>query len=177
VLPKRRLVEQALRYRRVGCLHAQELVKVDWTPGDSPQVSEQDILDHGAKPIAAPQGGALLVDGPGIDAAFRAAKSKLERTYTTANVLHAQLEPVNALAFEKDGRFEIHTGNQNQSLTLSMLARYISPIRPASVLQALALQRIASRKLLNAAALRRRQPTQLRGDGGWRCNRLVLPGA
>ena len=34
-----------------------------------------------------------------------------------------QLEPVNALAFEKDGVFEIHTGNQWQSLFLPVLAK------------------------------------------------------
>ena len=52
-----------------------------------------------------------------------AAKSTLEQTYTTATVLHFQLEPVNALAFEKDGIFEIHTGNQWQSLILPTLAK------------------------------------------------------
>jgi CO/xanthine dehydrogenase Mo-binding subunit len=106
-----------------AAIRAADLVKVDWAPGDSAQVSEQDILDHGARQIAATQGGALLVDDPGIDSAFRAAGSTLERIYTTASVLHAQLEPMTALAFEKDGRFEIHTGSQNQSLTLTMLSR------------------------------------------------------
>ena len=38
-------------------------------------------------------------------------------------MLHFQLEPVNALAFEKDGVFEIHTGNQWQSLILPTLAK------------------------------------------------------
>ena len=106
-----------------AAIRAADLVKVDWAPGDAAKVSEQDIVNHGATQIATPRGGALLVDDPGIDSAFRAAKSTIERTYTTASVLHAQLEPVNALAFEKDGRFEIHTGNQNQSLTLTMLSR------------------------------------------------------
>jgi isoquinoline 1-oxidoreductase subunit beta len=63
------------------------------------------------------------VDDQGLDAAFRSASSTLERTYTTSSVLHAQLEPVNALAFEKDGIFEIHTGNQWQSLILPVLAQ------------------------------------------------------
>jgi len=58
-----------------------------------------------------------------VDAAFAAAASTLERTYTTASVLHFQLEPLNALAFEKDGRWEIHTGNQWQSLILPTLAK------------------------------------------------------
>ena len=38
-------------------------------------------------------------------------------------MLHFQLEPVNALAFEKDGVFEIHTGNQAQSFILPVLAK------------------------------------------------------
>src|SRR5262245_57229784 len=106
-----------------AAIRAADLVKVDWAAGDASKVSEQDILDHGAKQIAATHGGALLVDDPGVEAAFRAAGSTLERTYTTSTVLHAQLEPVNALAFEKDGRFEVHTGCQAQSTGLPVLAR------------------------------------------------------
>ena len=106
-----------------AAIRAADLVKVDWTVGDTAQVSEQDMLDHGAKQIAEPRGGALIVDDPGIDTAFRTAGSTLERTYTTASVLHAQLEPVNALAFEKDGRFESHTGKQWPSLVLPVLAQ------------------------------------------------------
>jgi isoquinoline 1-oxidoreductase beta subunit len=106
-----------------AAIRAADLVKVDWMAGDTANVSEQDILDHGAKQIADPKGGVLLVDDQGLDAAFRAASSTLERTYTTSSVLHVQLEPVNALAFEKDGIFEIHTGNQWQSLILPVLAQ------------------------------------------------------
>jgi isoquinoline 1-oxidoreductase subunit beta len=109
-----------------AAIRAADLVKVDWAAGDAARVSEQDILDYGARQIAEPSGGALLVNDPGIDAAFRAAGSKLERTYTTGSVLHGQLEPVNALAFEKDGRFEIHTGSQWQSLILPVLAQALS---------------------------------------------------
>jgi isoquinoline 1-oxidoreductase beta subunit len=106
-----------------AAIRAADLVKVDWVSGDAAHVSEQDIFDYGARQIAESGGGALLVDDPGIDVAFRVAASTLERTYTTGSVLHAQLEPVNALAFEKDGRFEIHTGNQWQSLILPVLAQ------------------------------------------------------
>src|SRR5215813_1948151 len=106
-----------------AAIRAADLVKVDWAAGDATEVSEQHILDHGAKQIAEARGGALVVDDPGIDTAFGAAAVTLERTYTTASVLHGQLEPVNALAFEKDGRFEIHTGSQWQSLVLPVLAQ------------------------------------------------------
>jgi isoquinoline 1-oxidoreductase subunit beta len=106
-----------------AAIRAADLVKVDWAAGDATQVSEQHILDYGAKQIAEASGGALVVDDPGIDTAFSAASATLERTYTTASVLHAQLEPVNALAFEKNGRFEIHTGNQWQTVILPVLAQ------------------------------------------------------
>jgi isoquinoline 1-oxidoreductase subunit beta len=106
-----------------AAIRAADLVKVDWVAGDGANVSERDILDHGAKQIADPKGGVLLVDDPGLEAAFQHASSTLERTYTTGSVLHVQLEPVNALAFEKDGIFEIHTGNQWQSLILPVLAK------------------------------------------------------
>src|SRR5258707_192610 len=54
------------------------------------------------------------------------AKSTRIRTLTTSSALHFQLEPVNALAFEKYGIIEIHTGNQWQSLILPVLARALA---------------------------------------------------
>ena len=105
---------------------AADKVKVEWIPGDAVNVSEQDLQDYGAKLIADRSGGSLLVDDPGVEAAFAVAKSSLERTYTTSSALHFQLEPVNALAFEKDGIFEIHTGNQWQSLMLPVLAKALA---------------------------------------------------
>ena len=107
----------------VAANRAADLVKVNWSSGDAANVSEQDLQRHAAQLIANPNGGALVVDDPGVDAAFASARSTLERTYTTGTVMHFQLEPINALAFEKDGVFEIHTGNQWQSLILPVLAQ------------------------------------------------------
>lgn len=100
-----------------------ELVKVSWKAGDAAEVSEADLQARARALIADPKAGAHVLDDPGVDAAFASAKSKLERTYTTASALHFQMEPINALAFEKDGMFEIHTGNQWQSLVLPWLAK------------------------------------------------------
>ncbi|MCU1338759.1 MAG: putative rane-bound aldehyde dehydrogenase, partial [Bryobacterales bacterium] len=102
---------------------AADLVKVVWSSGEAANVSEQDLQRRAAELIADPKGGALVVDDPGVDAAFASAKQRLERTYTTSTVMHFQLEPINALAFEKDGIFEIHTGNQWQSLALPWLSK------------------------------------------------------
>lgn len=98
-------------------------VKVDWQPGKTSDVSEQQILDHGEKLIGDATKGALVVDEPGVDDAFSHADSVLEQDYVTHSVLHFQMEPVNALAFEKDGTWEIHTGNQWQSLAIPVLAK------------------------------------------------------
>ena len=103
--------------------HAADLVKVTWKSGDAAHVSERDIQNRAAELIADPTGGAMLVEDAGVDAAFASAKHKIERTYTTSTVMHFALEPVNALAFEKDGVFEIHTGNQWQTLILPVLAK------------------------------------------------------
>ncbi|KRB46648.1 xanthine dehydrogenase family protein molybdopterin-binding subunit [Phenylobacterium sp. Root700] len=107
----------------VAASSACDLVKVNWSAGDTAKTSEADLQKRSAELIADPKAGALVVEDPGVDAAFAAAKSKLERTYTTASALHFQMEPVNALAFEKDGVMEIHTGNQWQSLVLPWLAK------------------------------------------------------
>jgi isoquinoline 1-oxidoreductase subunit beta len=107
-----------------AAIRAADLVKVEWIPGPGANVSDKDLQDHAAALIAQPDAGVQLDTGSSDTAeAFRAAKSTLEQTYTTATVLHFQLEPVNALAFEKDGVFEIHTGNQWQSLILPALAK------------------------------------------------------
>jgi CO/xanthine dehydrogenase Mo-binding subunit len=107
----------------VAADRATEALKVTWTTDDTAKVSEADLQKHAAALLADPAKGALVVADPGVDAAFAGAKNKLERTYSTATALHVQMEPVNALAFEKDGLFEIHTGNQWQSLALPWLAK------------------------------------------------------
>jgi isoquinoline 1-oxidoreductase subunit beta len=102
---------------------AADLVKVTWRSGAAANVSEADLLRHATELIADPKTGVLVVDDPNVEATFASAKSTLERTYTTSTVMHFALEPINGLAFEKDGMFEIHTGNQWQSLILPVLAK------------------------------------------------------
>jgi isoquinoline 1-oxidoreductase beta subunit len=114
---------------------AADLVKVTWSSGDAAHVSEQDLQRRSAELIADPKGGALVVDDSGVDAAFTSTKQKLERIYTTSTVMHFALEPINALAFEKNGVFEIHTGNQWQSLILPVLAKALGRSQDKIVLR------------------------------------------
>ena len=107
----------------VAADRATEAVKVVWTSPDAIKVSEADLQARARMLVADKTKGGLVVEDPGVDAAFKVATATLEQTYTTATALHFQLEPVNALAFEKDGKFEVHTGNQWQSLVLPWLAQ------------------------------------------------------
>ena len=107
----------------VAATRACDLVKVTWTTGEAAHVSEGDLQIHAAQLIADKSKGSLVVEDKGVDDAFKTAKSTIEATYTTASALHFQMEPINALALEKDGIFEIHTGNQWQSLILPTLAK------------------------------------------------------
>src|SRR5579862_5020821 len=114
---------------------AADLVKVTWRSGEAAHVSERDLQQRAADLIADPKAGALVIDDPAVDAAFISAKQKLERTYTTSTVLHFALEPINALAFEKNGIFEIHTGNQWQTLILPVLAKALGRSQEKIVLR------------------------------------------
>jgi isoquinoline 1-oxidoreductase subunit beta len=106
-----------------AAIRAADRVKVTWAGGDGADVSEATIQDRGRALIADSKAGGILDTGGGdIEAALAGAATRISATYTTASVLHFQMEPVNALAFEKDGVFEIHTGNQWQSLILPTLA-------------------------------------------------------
>ena len=126
---------------------AADLVKVKWQSGKTANVSEQDIQQRAAELIADAKGGSLFVDDPGVDAALASSKRKIERTYTTGTLMHFALEPINALAFEKDGVMEIHTGNQWQSSILPVLAKALCRSQDKIVLRSYLLGGAFGRRL------------------------------
>ena len=107
-----------------AAIRATDLLQVTWQNDETASVSDKDLQEYARKQIADETAGAILDTGGGdVDSAFAKATTTVETTYTTAGVLHFQLEPVNALAFQKDGVFEIHTGNQAQTFILPVLAK------------------------------------------------------
>jgi CO/xanthine dehydrogenase Mo-binding subunit len=119
-----------------AAIRAADLVAVEWAAGPGANVSEADIQDRARALIADDRVGVLLKTGTAESAPIlAAAASRVEQTYTTSTVLHFQLEPVNALAFEKDGVFEIHTGNQWQSLILPTLAKALGRAEASIVMR------------------------------------------
>lgn len=105
-----------------AALKASRLIDIKYEAGDTKDVSESDILDHGRTLIDSSKG-SLVVEDESVDAVFANADRVITQEYTTGTVLHFQLEPVNALAVEIDGKWELHTGNQWQSLALPVYAK------------------------------------------------------
>lgn len=103
---------------------ASELVKVEWQVGPAAKVSEADIINHGRELLKDASKGAILDTGDtNTEPVFANAASSIEHEYITDTVLHAQMEPLNALVFQNaDGVWEIHSGCQWQSLTLPVAA-------------------------------------------------------
>lgn len=115
-----------------AAIRATDLLDVKWEAGEAAQNSEKDLIEYGRKQIDTEEGGARVVNDPDVKKTFAKAHRILKRTYTCASVSHYQLEPVNALARYHDGLWEIHCGNQWQSLTLPLLAKALN-VPPSKV--------------------------------------------
>jgi len=103
---------------------AADLITVEWNAGETAGVSEADIQARSRELIADAASGAILpTETPDTTQAFQDAADTLEAEYTTATVLHFQMEPLNATVFRNaDGVWETHAGNQWQSLILPTLS-------------------------------------------------------
>ncbi|BCI66158.1 xanthine dehydrogenase family protein molybdopterin-binding subunit [Acetobacter aceti] len=106
-----------------AAIRATDLLKVEWTPGKTANVTEKQIQDRGRELIAKSDVGTMIFNDKGVDEAFKGAKRVLEQEYTCASVMHYQLEPMNAIAQLKDGTWEVHCGNQWQTLFLPVIAK------------------------------------------------------
>jgi isoquinoline 1-oxidoreductase subunit beta len=96
---------------------AAEALKIAYDKGPYANVSDQTLIDE-AKRLQKTEGSGQLFVKKGDEAAAIAGAAKvLEAEYFTSINIHAPLEPMNALAYEKDGVWHIHTGNQFASRT------------------------------------------------------------
>ena len=104
-------------------IKAVDAIKVEYDLGKAVDISEADIQKRGAELAGQADSGSLFVDEGNVTDALSAASQTLSSTYITDTASHFHLEPVNALAEFKDGKWHVHTGNQWQSLTLPYIAK------------------------------------------------------
>lgn len=104
-------------------IKAVDMVKVTYNAGKTVNVNEADVQKEGERICRDRNEGTLFVDEGNIVEAQQKAANTIEAMYTTSTASHFQLEPVNAVAEFKDGKWHIHTGNQWQGLTLPAVAK------------------------------------------------------
>ncbi|NNC77252.1 MAG: xanthine dehydrogenase family protein molybdopterin-binding subunit [Woeseiaceae bacterium] len=117
-----------------SAMKAAKAVKIDWQPGPTANVSENEIFAAGEKLISDPKSGTLVVNDGDVAAARKSAAKTHSATYRTGTALHFTLEPQNALVEYVDGVFHIHAGNQWQSLILPELAKSLGVEESAIVI-------------------------------------------
>jgi isoquinoline 1-oxidoreductase len=95
-----------------GAKKAADALKVSYDKGPYAKVSDMTLIDEAKKLQADPASGQLFVSAGDPAKAIEGAAKTLEAEYLTSINIHAPLEPMNATAYEKDGVWHIHTGNQ-----------------------------------------------------------------
>jgi isoquinoline 1-oxidoreductase subunit beta len=91
---------------------AADALKIDWDKGQYANVSDQSIIDESRRLQKEGKEGFLFVKDGDSAAAMEKAAKVIDVEYLTSLNIHAPLEPMNALAFEKDGTWHVYTGNQ-----------------------------------------------------------------
>jgi isoquinoline 1-oxidoreductase subunit beta len=91
---------------------AAEALKIDWEKGQYANVSDQSIIDESRRLQKEGKEGLLFVKDGDSAAALEKASKVIDVEYLTSINIHAPMEPMNALAFEKDGVWHVHSGNQ-----------------------------------------------------------------
>jgi isoquinoline 1-oxidoreductase subunit beta len=87
-------------------------LKVDWDKGQYSSVSDQSIIEESRRLQKDGTEGFLFVKDGDSAAAMEKAAKVIEGEYLTSLNIHCPLEPMNALALERDGVWHIYTGNQ-----------------------------------------------------------------
>ncbi|GGC84634.1 xanthine dehydrogenase family protein molybdopterin-binding subunit [Chelatococcus reniformis] len=91
---------------------AAEALKVEWDKGPNAAVSDETIIREAKRLQLDPSAGQFFVKAGDPGAAVAGAAKVVEAEYFTSINIHAALEPMNALAEQKDGHWHIYTGNQ-----------------------------------------------------------------
>jgi isoquinoline 1-oxidoreductase subunit beta len=95
-----------------GAKKAAAALKIDYDKGKYANVSDQSIIDESRRLQKEGKEGFLFVKDGDSAAALEKAAKVIDVEYLTSLNIHAPLEPMNALAFEKDGVWHVYTGNQ-----------------------------------------------------------------
>ncbi len=100
-----------------GAKAAAQALKITYDNGPYAKVDDDTLIMEAKKLQASADSGQLFVSAGDPAKALEGAAKTFEAEYTTSINIHAPLEPMNALAYEQNGTWHVHTGNQFASRT------------------------------------------------------------
>jgi isoquinoline 1-oxidoreductase beta subunit len=109
-----------------AAMKAAEALKVSYGRTAHGTISTEDIFAAAAKLQKDPHSGALWVDDGDVSVALARAENVVHAIYTTDLALHAQMEPVNAVATQREGVWHFYAGCQCQGATIPLLCRALA---------------------------------------------------
>jgi isoquinoline 1-oxidoreductase subunit beta len=98
-----------------AAMEAARVLKITWDLGPNKDVSSDSMLDHAKQLVADPAKGLSFWDIGNVANVLPGAAIKHEAVYITPLAVHAPLEPMNCVAFERDGTWHIYSGSQFQT--------------------------------------------------------------
>jgi isoquinoline 1-oxidoreductase beta subunit len=116
-----------------AALEATRVLKVDWDLGPNKDVSSDSIIAHAKELVADPKAGLSFWDVGNAQQALDGAALKHEAVYITPLAIHAPLEPMNCVAFEREGTWHIYSGSQFQTRSGPLCAAALG-VKPEQVL-------------------------------------------
>ena len=116
-----------------AALRAAEALKIEWDLGPNKDVSSDMLLQHAKDLVADPAKGLSFWDIGNAAEALPGAAVKHEAVYITPLAVHAPMEPMNCVAFERDGIWHIYSGSQFQTRSGPLCAAAVGA-KPEQVL-------------------------------------------
>jgi isoquinoline 1-oxidoreductase len=116
-----------------AAMEAARVLKVDWDLGPNKGVSSASIMQHAKDLVADPSKGFSFWDVGNASKELSAAATKHEAVYVTPLAVHAPMEPMNCVAFERDGTWHIYSGSQFQTRSGPLTAAAVG-VKPEQVL-------------------------------------------
>jgi isoquinoline 1-oxidoreductase len=98
-----------------AAMAAAKELKINWDLGPNKDISSDGLLKHAADLVADPSQGLSFWDIGNASQALSGAAMKHEAVYITPLAVHAPMEPMNCVAFEREGTWHIYSGSQFQT--------------------------------------------------------------
>ncbi|HXZ00212.1 MAG TPA: molybdopterin cofactor-binding domain-containing protein [Stellaceae bacterium] len=116
-----------------AAMEAARALKINWDLGPNKNVSSDSIIAHAKELVADPNQGLSFWDIGNAAQALQTAAIKHEAVYITPLAVHAPMEPMNCVAFEREGTWHIYSGSQFQTRSGPLCAAAVGA-KPEQVL-------------------------------------------